>query len=308
MKIGVPYTPTPARRERPLLSQHAWRRKLGRRIRGPCRGSAVCQCDECRAVGPHGEARRRIRPNFRLRSLCAVLESRHPGPLPESAVRRTGCRRPGLPATLPGAPSSAESSRSKRLACKTPGTLNLGGSIATAGGSSSSARPTTPVSALSSPKPEIALGRPGSKPARTPVPSPTRAATAGNTSRSWPPEAVPFSAEDPATRWSRSRSRTFRRSRCRPLSPRLSPPPQQRGVASRSPGAFAPAVLPAGGEKALVDKTCGTGCHSVEVVTSQRMNAKDWEAIVQSMVARGARASDAEVKQIVDYLSKTLGR
>ena len=38
-------------------------------------------------------------------------------------------------------------------------------------------------------------------------------------------------------------------------------------------GAFAPAVLPPGGAKALVDKTCGTGCHSVEVVTSQRMNA-----------------------------------
>jgi hypothetical protein len=73
-------------------------------------------------------------------------------------------------------------------------------------------------------------------------------------------------------------------------------------------GAFAPALLPAGGAKALVEKTCGTGCHSVEVVTSQRMNEKDWNAIVQSMVARGAPASDAEVKVIVEYLSKTLGR
>jgi glucose dehydrogenase len=73
-------------------------------------------------------------------------------------------------------------------------------------------------------------------------------------------------------------------------------------------GGFAPAPLPPGGAKALVDKTCGTGCHSVEVVTSQRMNAKDWDAIVQNMVARGAHASDAEVKVIVDYLAKTLGR
>jgi len=73
-------------------------------------------------------------------------------------------------------------------------------------------------------------------------------------------------------------------------------------------GAFAPAALPKGGEKALVEKTCGIGCHSVEVVTSQRMNAKDWDAIVQSMVARGAQASDAEVKAIVDYLAKNLGR
>jgi len=73
-------------------------------------------------------------------------------------------------------------------------------------------------------------------------------------------------------------------------------------------GAFAPVTLPAGGEKALVEKTCGTGCHSVEVVTSQRMSEKDWNAVVQSMVARGAQASDAEVKAIVGYLAKTLGR
>ena len=73
-------------------------------------------------------------------------------------------------------------------------------------------------------------------------------------------------------------------------------------------GAFAPVVLPAGGAKALVEKTCGTGCHSVEVVTSQRMNEKEWNAVVQSMVARGAQASDAEAQAIVEYLAKTLGR
>jgi glucose dehydrogenase len=73
-------------------------------------------------------------------------------------------------------------------------------------------------------------------------------------------------------------------------------------------GAYAPVTLPAGGAKALVEKTCGSGCHSVEVVTSQRMNEKEWSAIVQSMVARGATTSDAEVKAIVEYLAKTLGR
>ncbi len=73
-------------------------------------------------------------------------------------------------------------------------------------------------------------------------------------------------------------------------------------------GKFAPVILPPGGPKALVQQTCGMGCHPVEVVTSQRMNAKDWNAVVQNMVARGAQASDAEVKIIVDYLAKTLGR
>jgi glucose dehydrogenase len=73
-------------------------------------------------------------------------------------------------------------------------------------------------------------------------------------------------------------------------------------------GAFAPAVLPPGGAKALVDKTCGTGCHAVEVVTSQRLDAAGWSAVVQNMVARGAQSSEGDAKAIVEYLSKTLGR
>ncbi|MCC6368505.1 MAG: PQQ-binding-like beta-propeller repeat protein [Bryobacterales bacterium] len=73
-------------------------------------------------------------------------------------------------------------------------------------------------------------------------------------------------------------------------------------------GAYAPVTLPPGGAKDLVNKTCGMGCHSVEVVTSQRMNAQEWRTVVQNMVARGAQASDAEVNVIVEYLAKTLGR
>ena len=73
-------------------------------------------------------------------------------------------------------------------------------------------------------------------------------------------------------------------------------------------GAFTPVALPPGGAKALVEKTCGTGCHSIDVVTSQRMNREEWSALVRNMVARGAEASDAEVKLIVEYLGKTLSR
>ncbi len=72
-------------------------------------------------------------------------------------------------------------------------------------------------------------------------------------------------------------------------------------------GAYAPLTLPPGGAKDLVNKTCGMGCHSLEVVTSQRMNAQQWRTVVQNMVARGAQASDAEVNVIVEYLAKTLG-
>jgi len=73
-------------------------------------------------------------------------------------------------------------------------------------------------------------------------------------------------------------------------------------------GAFAPLVLPGSGAKELVEKTCGTGCHPIEVVTTQRMNREEWNALVQNMVAHGARASDAEVGAIVEYLTKNLGR
>ena len=80
------------------------------------------------------------------------------------------------------------------------------------------------------------------------------------------------------------------------------------GAGCRKSAPLPAVALPAGGAKALVEKTCGTGCHSVEVVTSQRMNATEWNAVVQNMVARGAPASDAEVKVIVEYLAKTLPR
>ena len=77
---------------------------------------------------------------------------------------------------------------------------------------------------------------------------------------------------------------------------------------SRQPktGAFAPAALPPGDARRLVERTCGTGCHSLEVVTSQRMNAQQWNQIVQHMLARGAQASDEEARVISDYLARTL--
>jgi quinoprotein glucose dehydrogenase len=73
-------------------------------------------------------------------------------------------------------------------------------------------------------------------------------------------------------------------------------------------GGFAPVALPAGNAKTLVDNTCGKSCHAIEVVTSQRKSASEWNAVVQNMVARGAAASDDQVKAIVDYLAATLGR
>jgi quinoprotein glucose dehydrogenase len=62
-----------------------------------------------------------------------------------------------------------------------------------------------------------------------------------------------------------------------------------------------------GTPKALVEKTCGTSCHSLDVLSSQSADAKGWNAIVQNMVARGAQASDSDIKVIVGYLAKHYG-
>src|SRR5260370_27445537 len=46
-------------------------------------------------------------------------------------------------------------------------------------------------------------------------------------------------------------------------------------------GAFAPAVLPPGGATALVDKTCGTGCHGLEGGPRQRMTSPGCHATAE---------------------------
>lgn len=81
---------------------------------------------------------------------------------------------------------------------------------------------------------------------------------------------------------------------------------ERRGIAAV--GAYKPLALPPGETKALVERTCGQGCHSLEVVTSQRMSSNEWTAMVQTMIARGAPASEQEAAAIVNYLSSTLGR
>jgi hypothetical protein len=70
----------------------------------------------------------------------------------------------------------------------------------------------------------------------------------------------------------------------------------------------APLVLPPGGLKALAVRTCGSGCHSMEVVTSHRASEAGWQAIVQNMVARGAKASGAEADALAEYFGRTLGK
>lgn len=60
--------------------------------------------------------------------------------------------------------------------------------------------------------------------------------------------------------------------------------------------------LPAGAGRDLLVRVC-SGCHTPENVVDQRLDRAGWEDVVAMMAGRGVTATDAELKQIVDYLS-----
>jgi len=60
--------------------------------------------------------------------------------------------------------------------------------------------------------------------------------------------------------------------------------------------------LPDGPGKATTVKVCGA-CHAPELVMSRRETADGWNALVDDMVERGAKGTDEEFGQVVDYLA-----
>jgi competence protein ComEA len=61
-------------------------------------------------------------------------------------------------------------------------------------------------------------------------------------------------------------------------------------------------VLPAGPGKDVTVKVC-SGCHSVGIVASLRLTRDGWSAVVKDMVKEGAKGTDEELAQVLDYLS-----
>lgn len=66
---------------------------------------------------------------------------------------------------------------------------------------------------------------------------------------------------------------------------------------------LAKAKMPDGPGKETTARVCGA-CHSVEVSTSVRETREGWNAIVVNMVERGAKGTDDEFGEVVDYLSE----
>ena len=67
-------------------------------------------------------------------------------------------------------------------------------------------------------------------------------------------------------------------------------------------------VLPEGAAKVVLQRACGSSCHTLDAVTGMRRDRKSWQAMVDNMIARGATANDDEVRVILDYLAAHVGK
>ena len=65
--------------------------------------------------------------------------------------------------------------------------------------------------------------------------------------------------------------------------------------------------LPDGPGKDVTQKVCGE-CHAAEIVIGRQEERDTWGAIVEDMIQRGATATDEEMYQVVDYLSKNFSK
>ncbi len=65
--------------------------------------------------------------------------------------------------------------------------------------------------------------------------------------------------------------------------------------------------LPDGVGKDLVMTVC-TQCHDTARIVNKKKTKDEWNELVDSMAARGAKASDEEFDTIVNYLTKYFGK
>jgi len=68
-----------------------------------------------------------------------------------------------------------------------------------------------------------------------------------------------------------------------------------------------PAQLPDGPGKETTQKVCGATCHGADLIMGSGRTRDQWSGVVNSMMARGAKATDAETIQIAEYLSSHFG-
>jgi quinoprotein glucose dehydrogenase len=74
----------------------------------------------------------------------------------------------------------------------------------------------------------------------------------------------------------------------------------------RAAASTTPVSLPADSGKALMERMC-TRCHGLENIVASRRTAIEWGNVVDDMVSRGAQGTDAEIDQVIQYLTKNFG-
>src|SRR6266404_3849505 len=65
-------------------------------------------------------------------------------------------------------------------------------------------------------------------------------------------------------------------------------------------------TLPEGPGKAVVERMCKS-CHGLENVVRAKRTKEKWSEVVDDMVSRGAKGTDDEFDQVIDYLSAHFG-
>ena len=73
-----------------------------------------------------------------------------------------------------------------------------------------------------------------------------------------------------------------------------------------APAAAQAPAFPAGEGQATVQAACAA-CHPPAIVASKHYSADKWAEVVDQMVGKGAKVSDADYDVIVNYLAKTYG-
>jgi len=66
-----------------------------------------------------------------------------------------------------------------------------------------------------------------------------------------------------------------------------------------------PAQLPDAPNRETVQRIC-SACHPAQIVLGRGMTREQWGGIVSNMISRGAKGSDEEFAQVVDYLAQNL--
>jgi cytochrome c oxidase cbb3-type subunit 3 len=77
-------------------------------------------------------------------------------------------------------------------------------------------------------------------------------------------------------------------------------PPNAGGSGSGRP-------LPDGTGRDVTQKVCGATCHGPDMIVGKGRTRDQWTAVVNAMVTRGAKASQTELVQIVEYLNSHFG-